>query len=420
MSNNINYCGIDFGTSNSTLGLFIDGEAQLVNLEHNHNTIPSAIFYEEDSKEITFGRQALDYYRNGYDGRLLRSFKSILGSSLMKETTQINDESICFSEVIETFLKHLKETAEKKHNVQLDNVVIGRPIHFVDDDKERDNAAQKSLLKAAKNVGFKKVKFQYEPIAASLKYEASLDDEKLVLIVDIGGGTSDISIVKLSPKKALHKDRAKDCLANMGIHIGGTDFDTNLSLQNIMPLLGYKKPLKKNGMHIPNHFYTTLSTWYKINFAYSLKYSLGLQSLKNQLIDLTCFDRLEKVVDERHGFSLAMITEEAKIHLSNMDLITQDLDFIETGLNVEFSKEDLSEAINRQIKGIIKTTDACIKKAKLKSKDIDSIFLTGGSSQMAIIKEKISEHYKDIPIDNQDALSSVATGLVIEAQKQFG
>lgn len=413
------YCGIDFGTSNSTLGILVDGKPQLVKLEHNHDTIPSAVFYEADSGEVVFGRQALDYYKNGYNGRLIRAFKSVLGSGLMEETTKVGKNSIYFSEIIESFLKHLKETAERKHNIKLNKAVIGRPIHFVDHKPEMDKKAEDSLKKAALNVGFEQVEFQYEPIAASLKYETSLKEDRTAMIIDIGGGTSDISIVKLSPKKTNKKDRSDDCIFNTGVHIGGTDFDTSLSLQSIMPLLGYRLPLKKNDLTIPNNFYTNLATWHKINLTSSLKYTLGLKNTRPSLKEFTHFDRLEKVVEEGLGFQIAMIVEEAKIHLSNLDCINQDLNFIEDDLSTEIHRSDLDVSTNKQIEDIIKTADMCIAKANLSISDIDSIFLTGGSSQMSIIKEKTSKHYKNTPIDNQEALSSVAIGLVIEAKNRF-
>ncbi|MCP4355006.1 MAG: Hsp70 family protein [Proteobacteria bacterium] len=413
-----NFCGIDFGTSNSTLGIYQDNSPILVNLEHNHQTLPSAIFYEDDENEIVFGTQALDYYKHDYSGRLMRSFKSILGTSIMHDSTRINNVKVEFLTIIEIFLKHMKQTAENKHDCCLDSVVLGRPIHFIDDNKAKDAEAQAALMKAAKKAGFKNIEFQFEPIAASLKYEQSLTSEKLALIVDIGGGTSDISIIRLSPERAKKADRTSDCLANSGIHIGGTDFDKNLSLKNVMPMLGFNQ-LLRNGLTMPKHFYMDIATWHRINFIYQREFSNAVRSMKGQLKDPIQFELLHKVIEEKLAFSIASLVEEAKISLSHVDSVKYDFDFLKKGLSIDFSKDDLALSIKNQLESIDKTIDNCINDAGLMKTDINAVFLTGGSSQMQIIKRFISQKFANIAVDNQDSLSSVGIGLTLDAKRRF-
>lgn len=413
-----NFCGIDFGTSNSTLGIIQNNQNLLVNLEHNHQTIPSAIFYEFDENEVVFGRKALDYYKHRYSGRLIRSFKSVLGTNLMNETTQIKFDKVSFITIIETFLQHMKNTAEKQHNVSLDSVVLGRPIHFIDNNEERDRQAEETLRQAAKNIGFKHVEMQFEPIAASLKYEQSLRSEQLVLIVDIGGGTSDISVIRLSPERSKLMDRTSDCLANAGIHIGGTDFDKSLNFSNVMPLLGYNQE-RIDGLMMPNHLYMDIAIWHRINNIYKREFILNVKSLKGRLKDSKQYDRLYSVVEKKLAFSIALLVEQAKVSLSNVDTLKYDFSFIEDGLAINFSKQDLKESIMNQLLQIGDTIDNCINIAGIKKSDIDSVFLTGGSSQMSIIKEFISQHMSGTKVDNQDSLSSVGTGLVIDASRKF-
>eukprot|EP01041_Mallomonas_annulata_P015502 gene15502-32770_t len=230
--------GIDFGTSNSAMAWAdVRGTARLIPLEGTAVSMPTAVFYNSEDSTTHFGRDAVAQYLSGTEGRLMRSLKSLLGSPLLLETTVVNHQQISFQEIVATFLAALRERAAQTLGVAPTKVVMGRPVHFVDDDLERDALAQDSLLQAAQAVGFRQVSFQLEPIAAALDYERRLDRESVVLVVDLGGGTSDFTVVRLGPQRMKLANRAGDVLATTGVHIGGTDFDKYLSLSAVMPLL---------------------------------------------------------------------------------------------------------------------------------------------------------------------------------------
>ncbi|NYS35841.1 Hsp70 family protein, partial [Streptococcus danieliae] len=141
-------------------------------------------------------------------------------------------------------------------------------VHFVDAHPERDRQAQESLAAAARTAGLGEVSFQLEPIAAALDYEQRLTAESVVLVVDIGGGTSDFTVVRLGPEQSKHADRTQDILATTGVHIGGTDFDHRLNVEQVMPLLGYRH-LGPSGREVPSGVLFDLSTWHLIQWLYS-------------------------------------------------------------------------------------------------------------------------------------------------------
>ncbi|RBL66552.1 heat-shock protein, partial [Pseudomonas sp. MWU13-2625] len=151
---------------------------------------------------VEYGRAALASYIDGFDGRLMRSMKSILGSPLAETTTDLGDGSaIAYTEIIARFLTHLKRKAEARAGAPIGRAVLGRPVFFVDDDPRADRLAQDQLEAAARSVGFMDVQFQYEPIAAAFDYESRQQAERLVLVADIGGGTSDFSLVRVGPER---------------------------------------------------------------------------------------------------------------------------------------------------------------------------------------------------------------------------
>ncbi len=324
-------CGIDFGTSNSTAGWLRPDHAPLLALEDGKVTLPSVIFFNADENTVSVGRAGLDEYLEGYEGRLMRALKSLLGSSLMEGKTEVQGRSLPYKELLAQFIAELKRRAEAAAGRSFDQAVFGRPVFFVDDDTEADRKAEATLEAIARASGFREVSFQYEPIAAAYHYEQQIDREELVLIADIGGGTSDFSLIRLSPQRARAADRRDDLLANGGVHLGGTNFDRQLSLEGVMPLLGYGSKLK-HGLEIPNSYYINLATWHTINQAYTRRTWADLQELYLDTQAPEAMDRLLKLIRDRAGHWLAVQVEEAKIALSAGDSATMQLDRLEPGL----------------------------------------------------------------------------------------
>ncbi len=192
------FAGIDFGTSNSTVGVVRNGQPHLVALEGGQVTLPSAVFFNFEDGRICFGRQAIANYTDSVEGRLMRSLKSVLGSSLAHEKTRIKARSIGFMEIIGLFLGHLRKRLEEDGG---DLVFIGSTSAVSRSPGSSVYVATKAGIqeKAAHAQGFKHIAFQFEPIAAALDYEQRVTREELALIIDMGGGTSDVLRRALSP-----------------------------------------------------------------------------------------------------------------------------------------------------------------------------------------------------------------------------
>ena len=216
--------GIDFGTSNSTVGWWRPDVEPLIALEDDKFTLPSVVFFNTEERRPAYGRQALHEYLDGYEGRLMRSLKSLLGSPLLKSETTVLGSALPFKDLLGLFIGQLKQRAEAAAGREFEQVVLGRPVFFVDDDPEADQEAQNTLVAVAQKLGFKDVSFQFEPIAAAFDYERGIEREELVLIVDIGGGTSDFSLVRLSPERREVAERQGDILATGTNHRGLSSF----------------------------------------------------------------------------------------------------------------------------------------------------------------------------------------------------
>lgn len=277
------FCGIDFGTTNSTAGLCAPGaQPRLVPLEGEDLTIPSALFFSFEDPQTHFGRAAVFEYMDGAEGRFMRALKSVLGSSLMDETTQIGRERVGFEALIGRFLRHLRQQIETRGGVAPDKVVLGRPVFFVDGDPAADRAAENQLRAAASAQGFRHIEFQFEPVAAALHFEQSLADEALALVVDVGGGTSDFSVLRLSPERAKSSDRLSDILSTSGVHVGGTDFDRLLNLAKVMPEMGRGTPTRDGKRQLPQWYFHDMATWHRINLLYTPKIVREVTELRRE------------------------------------------------------------------------------------------------------------------------------------------
>src|SRR6202012_1463711 len=277
----------------------------LAALEGDPVTIPSAIFYKADGG-AHIGRRAIEAYVEGDPGRLMRSLKSVLGTSLIDETTRVGRERLSFRDVIAYYVGALKRRAEQVLGYSLQQVVHGRPVHFVDDNPAGDAKAEATLRDIAESVGFRDISFQFEPIAAALDYERQIGSEEVALIADIGGGTSDFSLVRLGPQPHGKADRAADILANDGVRIGGTDFDRQLSLGVVMPLFGFGSPMQREGLDVPPSYFQDLATWSNINRMYERQVLLDIRKVRREAREPELLDRLVRVVEEQRGHTLAM------------------------------------------------------------------------------------------------------------------
>ena len=409
--------GIDFGTSNSAVSYASPGEAaRLLPIEGSATTLPTALFFNSEDRSTHFGRDAIALYLSGVEGRLMRSLKSLLGSPLMQEKTAVYDGLVSFEDIIARFLHELVTRAERELGQRPERVVIGRPVHFVDDDAKRDQRAEESMRHAARAAGLRDVSFQYEPIAAAFDYEQRVTRESLILIVDIGGGTSDFTVVRLGPERMARADRADDVLATSGVHIGGTDFDQRLNLERVMPLLGLRH-LGASGREVPSKVFFELSSWHLINWLYAPKAVRQARELRTSYSDRQLHDRLMTVLEERHGHRIASEVEQAKINGSVSDAEVQiDLSCIEPGLVSALTPADMAQQLAAPLENVVACAHACVKRAGLRSGDLDAIYLTGGSSALRPFQRALRASFAGVPLIEGDLLGGVAAGLAYSAR----
>ena len=422
------FCGLDFGTSNSSLGIMHNNMPSLVMLEDDRDTIPSAVFYNTDDDDknpvLSFGRQAIKNYSTGYEGRLMRSFKSLLGTSLIHDKTQIGQKNIAFCDIFSDFIKHIKVQSERHCGYTLDSVVCGRPVFFVDNNVDADKKAQDFLEDILKKQGFKNVLFQYEPVAAALDYEHNITTEHLALIIDLGGGTSDFSVVRVSPERHKQSNRLSDVLATQGVHIGGNDFDRVLSLKSVMPYLGYGSMMRTDFdekiLSVPVSYFHDLATWHKINFLYSDNVMRDISQIYRYCLQPDLLKRLITILKNHDGHRLGLTIEAMKIALTSTDTVQLDLNFIEKNFDIDFNKTLLDDTLNAQIDTLKATIYATLKAAGINANQIKVVFLAGGSTAIPAVRQALTACVPCATIVDGNRFGSIGMGLTLDARNRFG
>jgi hypothetical chaperone protein len=315
------------------------------------------------------------------------------------------------SDVVGIFVRHLKRKAEAFAGAEITAVVHGRPVRFVNGDDLADARAEAVLRDVAHQAGFRDIVFVPEPIAAACHYESTVAAEELVLVADIGGGTSDFSVIRVGPARRARVEREADILATGGVRVGGTDFDTDLSLDAVMPLLGLGTQLVEKDLPMPNAPFHELATWATINFAYTSRNERDLAALAADALEPEKVERLLAVVRKRLGHRIAFAVEDAKIALSAASDAIVALGFLESGLMAPATRTGFERAVQNKTERLYATASGCITAAGLDGSAIDTIFFTGGSSRVPAVRAAIGRSAPSARVAADSDFESVAMGL---------
>lgn len=417
------YCGLDFGTSNSLCAT--EGEngfPRLITVEQGQTDIPSAVFYPlADLNHPVFGREALTQYVEGVEGRLLRSFKRLLGTRYFPSGTMLTaSKKLRFADLFISFIKNLKQAAEAQTQQELSQVVFGRPVRFSQQELA-DKSGVADLAKIANSIGFKQVEFQYEPIAAAFFHERLLTQEQLAIVVDIGGGTSDFSVLRLGPARKNLPDRSTDILASSGMTLGGTDFDSMLSKEQVMEHFGYKSTYGVKNLFVPNWPYTAASDWNRISVELYLRKTY--LAMRNVLVEAHAPEKINRflyLIENLRAHHLLREVESAKISLSQQMRGTVDASFIEENLSISVNRKAFEAGMESYVLSLQKTAQEALTVAGVSTDQIELVIMTGGGSGMPVIQQAFTEMFPQAMLSAENKMGSVCEGLLYDARRKFG
>ena len=449
------FIGFDYGTANCSVAVMQEGKPRLLTMENGSTLLPSmlcaptreavsewlyrhhqvpatgdetqallrrAVNYNRDedidvlSNSVQFGLASLrQYIDDPEEVYFVKSPKSFLGASGLKP-----QQVAVFEDLVCAMMLHIRQQAQGQLPESIDQAVIGRPINFQGLGGDDANAqAQGILERAAKRAGFRDVVFQYEPVAAGLDFEATLDKEQRVLVVDIGGGTTDCSVLLMGPQWREKLDRGQSLLGHSGCRVGGNDLDIALAFKSLMPLLGMGGETEK-GIALP-----ILPWWNAVAINdvpaqtdfYSSANGRMLRDLARDARDAEKVALLYKVWQQRLSYRLVRSAEESKIALSDRPEVATTLPFISDELATAITQQGLEMALDQPLARIMEQVHLALNESAEKP---DIIYLTGGSARSPLIKKALAEQLPGIPIAGGDDFGSVTAGLARWAQVVFG
>ena len=404
--------GFDFGTSNSSISVFDGSRVSLIPLEPDSDTpgiMPSYWYYDGYEKEWHTGRNALVEYEQNYgEGRFIQSLKKVVADESFIGTS-IGNRFIKVERLIEIFFRAVKQKADSFTGENVKSIQIGRPVNF--SAANSNDVAVDRLEKAARAAGFETIQFLYEPLAATYTLKEKMTAPATIFTLDMGGGTTDISIVRLYPP-----DQDDDkVLFSSGVSVGGNDFNSAMMMSRLLDYFGngtkYKSMFGKE-MPFPRILLSDISQWYTVLRAnQNRRLAEFIETAKKSSSDPEKIEALEQLIFDQEGLDLFRAIEAAKIELSTQD--ASDLGYHQGKINIDehIRRDEFENYIRADHDKIAALVDDALAKANLAAGSIDGVLLVGGSVRVPLFKALVKSKFPDAVIYNPDFLTTVAYGL---------
>src|SRR5271170_5285939 len=430
--------GIDFGTTNSSIALTrANGAVELVSFPTMTASTESfrSVLYLEQRKQAgrsqikSFtGPMAIEQYLEAeHKGRLIQSLKSYLTSRTLTGT-EVFGRRYSVEELIARILTDLRLNAERQFGEPVRHVTIGRPVRFVGaDSPEDDDFAVERLRKAFLSAGFDSVTFEMEPIAAAYAYEATLDHDELILIGDFGGGTSDFSLLHVGPGVRARGRTAKDLLGNSGLGLAGDSFDARIVRKLVSPALGsdsfersYAQAADRPASIIPAApawIYTNLERWHYLSFLKTRNVAEILKSARARAQEPEKIEALINLIEEDLGYQLHQAVQRLKIELSHEE--SAEFRFRDGSMDLvtTVTRADFEVWIADDLQSIERCVDALLGDSNILARDVDRVFLTGGTSFVPAVRRIFEVRFGASRVRTGNEFTSVARGLALRAQE---
>ncbi|MCM2348712.1 MAG: Hsp70 family protein [Bacteriovoracaceae bacterium] len=410
----MSYYAVDFGTSNSLLNhVSSDGKITPVPLDPNSRYVLRSLLYTPEKNVWFFGSEAInEYVTNEGEGRFFRSIKKFLPEPGYTGTT-VHNRNLNISEMVAVFLGEMRKRANTFTGKKIEKIVLGRPALY-SLDKEHDQLAEDRMRKACELAGFKEVIFCPEPIAAGLDYRADDEKEKIILITDFGGGTSDFTLMKVHDKPYSQED----ILGLSGIFIAGDVLDGVMMRDFISPHFGsqfeYQLPGGSNTLQFPRNLLKKICSPAHITHLREKDTWEFLQHINKfalSPLDQQRMQNLFTLVECQLGFPLFNEIEKVKVALGTNKSSLFSYRFLDMLIEQEVEAEGYRKSVTPTIDEVMDVMMDVFKQSGLQASDVDMVCLTGGTSQFPLIQEQLKNIFGPQKLQVHNIYQSVVNGL---------
>ncbi len=407
---------IDFGTSNSLLAAVVDGKilppAPLDPSAQDPSILRSVLFFP-DGEQCYFGAEAVaEFVRHDLEGRFLRSIKKFLPSPAFTGT-QIGRQNRPLEQIVGTFLAEMKKRADAHYGRNETAVLLGRPALYSANPAE-DRLAQDRMEAAARLAGFEHIAFCPEPIAAAHGYTSSIEGEKILLVGDFGGGTSDFTVIRIGPRAF----RPEDVLSIGGVSTAGDALDGALMRKRISFHFGagvqYQAPFGSNVLTMPKHLMEKICSPADIGLLRERDTMEFFRNVRNWSLgedDKRRMDQLFSLIRDQFGFELFEEIERVKRALSVAEEEKFEFRYPEIEIEECISRPQFNEYAGEPIRRILASLDETLKLASLPPSGIDLVFSTGGTAKVPAIQEGLLSRFGKVKVQQGAHFHSIVQGL---------
>lgn len=422
MSETPSIFAIDFGTSNSLLAAAskqqVFAPAPIDPAADDPTVLRSVLYFAPH--EQAFGSTAVRrLVANGFEGRLIRSIKRHLPSRSFS-ATRIGSRNVTLEELIAALLRVMRTRAVEHFQADVTRAVLGRPARFSNDDDE-DALAESRLKRAAELAGFTEVSFCPEPVAAAYDFASDLVEPKLVLVIDLGGGTSDFTLVRMNAQGF----SPSDVLSVGGVATAGDALDGALVRQVVAEELGSKAPYRvafgSNELTMPNDLIDLLSSPADLTLVDRPKILRRLNEMQRGLLDRARdeapLEKFKVVVEDGVGFELYEAVERVKRALSDHETAPLSLEYPGAELSRSVARSEFQSAATRPVERILAALDATLSKAGIAPEQVEIACLTGGTSRVPQVLDAIRARLPNAGLRTLRSFHSVVQGLARRAQE---
>jgi hypothetical chaperone protein len=420
--------GIDFGTTNSSVALAAGhGRVELVSFPFDGGATTSSrsVLYLEQASSgngprrvhSLTGPAAIHRYLEAEEkGRLIQSLKSHLSSRSLTGT-EIFGRRHKLEDLIARMIKDLRKHAEEQFGRPVRNAVVGRPVHFVGaESPEDDDFAVGRLRMAFLEAGFEQVEFEFEPVAAAWAYESTLTRDELILIGDFGGGTSDFSLLRVGPEVRKRGRSPQDLLGTSGVGLAGDAFDARIIRKLVSPELGSNteiRSFKKLLPAVPAWIYANLERWHYLSFLRTNNVREILKTARAQALEPEKIEALITLIEEDLGFQLHQAVQKTKFALSGGESAEFRFRDGSMDLRIPVTRGEFEGWIKDELQSIEECVDGLLRSTGVDARQVDRVFLTGGSSFVPAVRRIFSSRFGEERIRSGNEFTSVAHGLAL-------
>lgn len=399
-----------------------DGTSELSKLSPGSDTpgvLKSVLFFTPDDG-WSFGADAIrEYSRAGASGRLLRSVKKYLPDTGFRGT-RIHRTLMGIEDLIGVFLREMRKRANRNSGADVRRVVLGRPARFSEDD-EAEAAATERLAAAARIAGYEEVELYPEPLAAARDFRHTLRRPELTLVVDLGAGTSDFTVLRLRPDGY----DPRDVLAIGGVSTAGDAVDGALMRGKIAAHFGararYRVPFSDALMEMPRMLVDALCSPADAALLEKKDTAELLDRVRygcESDADREAVGRLICVGEDRLGYAIFRAIEQTKIALSDAAEAPFVFSYPDAGVTDTVTRDELSALSARAIQRIISCMDDTLERAGVSGTDVDRVCLTGGTARLGALRRELGSRFGDSVVLHR-TFHSVVGGLAEHARHRM-